>query len=81
MEINIRSHTDSRNTAEYNQLLSDRRAKATCDWLVSKGINRKRLSAKGYGESQLINYCSDGFDCSEDEHQVNRRSEFIIIKI
>lgn len=81
MEINIRSHTDSRNTAEYNQLLSDRRAKATCDWLVSKGIYRKRLSAKGYGESQLINYCSDGFDCSEDEHQVNRRSEFIIIKI
>lgn len=81
MEINIRSHTDSRNTAEYNQLLSDRRAKATCDWLVSKGINRKRLSAKGYGESQLINYCSDGFDCSEEEHQVNRRSEFIIMKI
>lgn len=81
MEINIRSHTDSRNTAEYNQLLSDKRAKATCDWLVSKGINRKRLSAKGYGESQLINYCSDGFDCSEEEHQVNRRSEFIIIKI
>lgn len=80
MEIIIKSHTDSRNSARYNQLLSDKRAKATCDWLVSKGIDKKRLSAKGYGESQLINYCSDGFDCSEEEHQVNRRSEFIIKK-
>lgn len=81
MEIDIRSHTDSRNTAKYNQLLSDRRAKSTCDWLVAKGIDRKRLSAKGYGESQLLNYCSDGFNCSEDEHQLNRRSEFIIKKL
>lgn len=81
MEIDIRSHTDSRNTAKYNQLLSDKRAKATCDWIVAKGIDRKRLSAKGYGESQLINYCSDGFKCSEEEHQLNRRSEFIIKKM
>ncbi len=81
MEIDIRSHTDSRNSTKYNQLLSDRRAKATSDWLVSKGIDRKRLSAKGYGESQLTNYCSNGFKCSEQEHQINRRSEFIIKKM
>jgi outer membrane protein OmpA-like peptidoglycan-associated protein len=81
MEIDIRSHTDSRNTAKYNLLLSDKRAKATADWLVLKGIDRKRLSAKGYGESQLINSCSDGINCTEDEHRINRRSEFIIKKM
>ncbi len=81
MTIDIRSHTDSRNSAKYNQLLSDRRAKVTLDWFVSKGIDKKRLSAKGYGESQLKNYCSDGFKCSEEEHKINRRSEFVIIKL
>lgn len=81
MEIDIRSHTDSRNTAQYNQTLSDKRAKATMEWLISKGISKSRLTAKGYGESQLKNYCSDGVQCTEDEHQMNRRSEFIITKM
>lgn len=81
LEIDIRSHTDSRQTAEYNIALSDRRAQSTLKWLVSNGVEAKRLTAKGYGESQLINECSDGVPCTEEQHQANRRSEFIITKI
>ena len=80
IKVDIRSHTDSRNTADYNRKLSDRRAKSTMAWLVKNGISKSRLTAKGYGESQLLNKCSDGVKCSEAEHQVNRRSEFIIVK-
>lgn len=78
--VDIRSHTDSRNSKDYNKKLSDRRAKSTMAWLVKNGIDKKRLSAKGYGESELLNKCSDGVKCTESEHQVNRRSEFIIVK-
>lgn len=80
MKVDIRSHTDSRNSADYNRKLSDRRAKSTMDWLIKNGINKNRLTAKGYGESQLLNKCKDGVKCSEAEHQTNRRSEFIIMK-
>jgi outer membrane protein OmpA-like peptidoglycan-associated protein/tetratricopeptide (TPR) repeat protein len=78
MKIDIRSHTDSRQTAAYNIALSDRRAKSTAQWLIKNGIAPNRLTAKGYGESQLTNNCSDGVACTEAEHQLNRRSEFII---
>ncbi|MFN7098739.1 MAG: OmpA family protein [Flavobacterium sp.] len=78
MKLDIRSHTDSRQTAKYNEDLSNRRAKATIEWLISKGIDTNRLIGKGYGESQLINNCGDEVKCSEEEHQMNRRSEFII---
>jgi outer membrane protein OmpA-like peptidoglycan-associated protein/tetratricopeptide (TPR) repeat protein len=78
MKLDIRSHTDSRQTFKYNQLLSERRANATLKWLVKNGISPDRLSSKGYGETQLINNCADGVKCSEEEHQQNRRSEFII---
>jgi outer membrane protein OmpA-like peptidoglycan-associated protein/tetratricopeptide (TPR) repeat protein len=81
MKIDVRSHTDSRQTAKYNEALSDRRAKATIAWLVNNGIEASRLTGKGYGESQLINKCTDGTVCSEVEHQANRRSEFIIVSI
>ena len=81
MEIDVRSHTDSRQTFKYNESLSDRRAKSTISWLIKNGINAKRLTGKGYGESQLINKCVDGVICSEEEHQQNRRSEFIITKL
>ena len=81
MIIDIRSHTDSRDTFENNQALSNRRAQATLDWFVTNGIEIHRLTAKGYGETQLLNDCSDGVPCSEDEHQLNRRSEFIITGI
>lgn len=82
MEIDIRSHTDCRQTAKYNMALSDRRAKSTIAWLVSKGINKSRLTGRGYGESQLVNDCgcepTNKSDCTEEQHQANRRSEFII---
>jgi len=82
MVIKIESHTDARNTAAYNMDLSDRRAKSTREYLISQGIEADRIeSAIGYGESQLINKCSDGVQCSEIEHQLNRRSEFIILKM
>lgn len=76
--IHIESHTDSRGNDAYNEALSDKRAKSTLEWLVSKGIDRSRLSAKGYGEYQLTNKCSNGVECTEEEHQLNRRSMFII---
>jgi outer membrane protein OmpA-like peptidoglycan-associated protein/tetratricopeptide (TPR) repeat protein len=81
MEVSIRSHTDSRQTHRYNEILSDRRAKSTLEFMVKNGIQRSRLTAKGYGETELVNNCSDGVPCSEAEHQKNRRSEFIVTKM
>ena len=84
IKIDVRSHTDCRQTARYNEALSDRRAKSTIAWLVSKGIAKSRLTGKGYGESQLVNDCgcepTNASSCSEAEHQLNRRSEFIIVE-
>jgi outer membrane protein OmpA-like peptidoglycan-associated protein len=79
MNIDVRSHTDSRNAAEYNQKLSQQRAESTRDWLMNQCIAPERLKASGYGESKLINVCADGVTCTEEQHQENRRSEFIII--
>ncbi|MXO04535.1 OmpA family protein [Flavobacterium sp. HBTb2-11-1] len=78
MKLDIRSHTDSRASHQYNLRLSGQRAKATLNWLIKNGVAENRLTAKGYGETQLVNNCSDGVNCSEDQHQMNRRSEFII---
>ena len=82
MKLDIRSHTDCRQTVQYNQILSDRRAKSTIDWLVKNGIDSSRLTGKGYGETQLVNDCgcepTNKSNCTEDQHQMNRRSEFII---
>lgn len=72
----IESHTDMRGSKKDNQELSDRRAKAVTDYLISKGINRTQLYAKGFGESRLLNKCSDDVVCSESEHAVNRRTTF-----
>lgn len=81
MTIAIRSHTDSRQTHKYNEQLSDKRANSTLEFIVKNGIARNRLTAKGYGETQLLNNCSDNIPCSEEEHQKNRRSEFIVVKM
>ena len=78
MKLDIQSHTDSRGTSKYNMKLSDRRAQATMKWLLEHGVAKDRLKAKGYGESQLVNKCADGVDCSEEEHQMNRRSLFVV---
>jgi outer membrane protein OmpA-like peptidoglycan-associated protein len=81
LKIDIRSHTDSRQTAKYNEILSENRAKSTMEWLIKNGISADRLTAKGFGESQLFNQCADGIKCSEKEHEANRRSEFIVISM
>ncbi|MBF4518412.1 OmpA family protein [Flavobacterium sp. ANB] len=78
MKLDIRSHTDSRQTFKYNEALSDRRAQSTIKWLIKNGVNPNRLTGKGYGETQLVNECADDVPCTEQQHQANRRSEFII---
>ncbi|SNY99784.1 OmpA family protein [Flagellimonas pacifica] len=78
LKIHIESHTDSRSSSAFNMRLSSRRAQTTMKWFINKGIDRKRLSAKGYGETQLLNNCSNGIKCPEEDHQLNRRSMFII---
>ncbi|MEO1548440.1 MAG: OmpA family protein [Bacteroidota bacterium] len=82
MVIKIESHTDARGNMHYNKKLSDRRAKASRDYIISQGIDASRIeSAIGYGEETLLNGCVYGVECSEEEHELNRRSEFIIVKM
>lgn len=78
--VDVRAHSDSRQTDAYNLRLSNLRAKSTINWLVKVGgIDPKRLSGRGYGESQILNKCTNGVPCTEEEHAINRRSEFIIV--
>ena len=79
MSINISAHTDSRGTHQYNQWLSERRAERTRDYIISKGISENRISHDAFGETKLLNECSDGVRCTEAAHAKNRRSEFQII--
>ena len=80
MVIKIESHTDSRGSSVYNKYLSDRRAKSTRDYMIGQGIDSKRIeSAIGYGEERLLNECDGDVRCTEEQHFLNRRSEFIIV--
>ena len=81
MEIEIGSHTDSRGNAQYNADLSQKRANSTRDFIIQSGINAKRVTSKGYGESVPIIKCKTDDACSEEEHELNRRSEFVIKKL
>lgn len=81
MVVEIGSHTDSRGNADSNRQLSQKRAQAVVDYLVKKGVNRARLIAVGYGESRLVNNCTDGVACTEVEHQKNRRTTLKIIRM
>jgi len=80
MQIELGSHTDARGTDSYNAQLSKKRAASARQYLISKGISSNRVSSKGYGESKLLNQCSNGVKCSDEEHQKNRRTEVIITK-
>ena len=80
MEIELISHTDSRGDWSYNQSLSLERAQSAKRYLVSRGIDKSRIDALGYGESQIRNHCLDGVECTEEEHAFNRRTEVRIIK-
>ncbi len=81
VELSLESHTDSRGSKKYNLALSERRAKSTFNYLVKRGVEARRMQYRGFGESKLVNHCSDGVKCSRKEHQLNRRTEFIIIKM
>lgn len=78
MKGEIRAHTDSRQTFKYNEILSDNRAKSARQYLIDKGISPDRLTWKGYGEYVLKNECADGVECTEKQHQRNRRVEFAV---
>lgn len=84
VKIEIGSHTDSRGNDQYNLGLSERRAQATRDFIIQMGIDGSRLTAKGYGETKLTNNCGNvlenGNKCNNDQHELNRRSEFIIVE-
>lgn len=79
IQIELASHTDSRNTHEYNEKLSQCRADSSKAWLVKRGIPEERIVAVGYGERKLLNECADGVPCNNIKHQVNRRTEFRVI--
>lgn len=81
MMIELSSHTDSRGNDFFNLDLSQRRADAAIAYLHTLGIATDRLVARGYGERKPVNHCRDGVKCSEDEHQLNRRTEFRIIRM
>jgi peptidoglycan-associated lipoprotein len=79
LTIEIGSHTDSRGSDAYNLNLSQRRAQSVVDYLISKGVPESQLTAKGYGETKLVNHCANNVPCSEEEHQQNRRTTFRVI--
>lgn len=81
IKVELSSHTDSRASKKYNQDLSQKRAQSCVDYLISKGIDKNRIVAKGYGEEKLLNGCSDGVTCTEEDHQRNRRTEIKILSV
>ena len=82
MIIRVESHTDSRGSNSYNDRLSIDRANSTYEYLISNGLSKQRVIAhQGYGERRLTNGCSDGVHCEEPDHQLNRRTEFKVIKM
>jgi outer membrane protein OmpA-like peptidoglycan-associated protein/tetratricopeptide (TPR) repeat protein len=78
MVIMVKGHTDNRGSDQYNMNLSDRRARSAVQYVISKGIEKSRISGKGYGESELKVAC--GETCTEEQHAQNRRNEFLIVK-
>ncbi len=74
--IELGSHTDSRGSDYYNQTLSQKRAESAVQYIIDNGIAKSRITAKGYGETVLVNKCSNGVKCTDEEHQMNRRTEF-----
>ncbi|MEZ4920396.1 MAG: OmpA family protein [Saprospiraceae bacterium] len=79
VRIELRSHTDCRGSDSYNLTLSQNRANAAVDYLTTQGIDRYRLTPIGFGETRLLNECDDGVPCSEEKHQVNRRTEMKVV--
>jgi outer membrane protein OmpA-like peptidoglycan-associated protein len=81
IKVELSSHTDSRGSDSQNQKLSQARAQSCVDYLLSKGVKKENIIAKGYGESKLVNRCKNGVNCSEEEHQANRRTEIKVLSV
>ncbi|WP_436491545.1 OmpA family protein [Chitinophaga sp. ARDCPP14] len=80
IKIMLSAHTDSRGSDSYNMSLSRKRADAAVQYLVTKGISNERMTARGYGESRLVNHCLNGVKCAEADHQANRRTEITVTR-
>ncbi len=81
MRVELRSHTDSRSSTRFNQTLSENRANSSSNYLFKRGISRSRVKYKGYGETTTVNGCTDGVDCTEEQHAANRRTEIFILQM
>lgn len=81
IKIELSSHTDSRSSAPFNQRLSDGRARESAEYLFKRGIARSRVQYKGYGESRITNGCVNGVECTSEQHQANRRTEFKVLQM
>jgi outer membrane protein OmpA-like peptidoglycan-associated protein len=80
-KVELGSHTDSRGSDSYNETLSQKRSDSAVGYIIKNGINENRIIAKGYGESQLVNHCKNGVECTDEEHRQNRRTEFKILEM
>lgn len=80
LKLKVNAHTDSRGPAAYNLWLSQKRAESTVNYMIKKGISKDRLSSEGFGETRILNECAEGVLCSAQKHDINRRSEFIILE-
>lgn len=80
VQLQVQSHTDVRGSDDYNMRLSNRRAESTVAYLLANGIDSGRITGKGFGETQLTNECTTRESCSDDRHEKNRRSVFIVLK-
>ena len=81
MVIELKAHSDAQGSDKINNWFADRRAKRTRDYIIQRGIDPSRITAKGYGATQLVNQCSRDAQCTEEEHQKNRRTEFVIVSM
>ncbi len=80
-KVELGSHTDARGTDSYNRLLSQKRSDSAVGYIVKSGISKDRIIAKGYGETQLVNHCKNGVECTDEVHRQNRRTEFKILEM
>lgn len=80
MVIELSSHTDAQGAARYNLELSQKRAESARNWLIDRGVKKKRILAVGYGEKQILNKCKNRVPCTDEEHRINRRTEFKIVE-
>jgi outer membrane protein OmpA-like peptidoglycan-associated protein len=80
-KVELGSHTDARGSDSYNELLSQKRSDSAIAYIIKNGISKDRITAKGYGETQLVNHCKNGVECTDEEHRQNRRTEFKILEM